>query len=307
MSDRIALTHVTHYTYDRPTWLGPQTVRLKPNANCKTPVLRYQLAVLPQPSHINWHLDPFGNHQARLVVPGLIQEFKLSVDLEVLWTPHNPFDFFLDPEVLRYPWTYHPALGHPLAPYLSQEPAGPALTQYVESLDLSACSTVDFLVRTNQRIFQDISYTVRHEPGVQTPETTLSTRSGSCRDSAWLLVQVFRRCGIAARFTSGYLIQLAQQPAHVGSEHFAPTQLPVKHDQGELHAWCEVYLPGAGWVGLDSTSGLLTGEGHIPLASSSHPDSAAPISGEIGPCVSTMSYSHTVRHLGSVDPAQLLV
>lgn len=277
MSIHAALHHVTHYSYDRLVELGPQVIRLRPAPHCRSHVISYSLKV--EPAHfINWQQDPFANYQARLVFHEKTTEFKVTVDLVVEMAVYNPFDFFLEPHAENFPFSYSKASATELAPYLATSSLKHKLKAYVESLDLKAMKrdpirTIDFLVKINQKLHTDIAYTIRMEPGVQTPEETLTLLSGSCRDSAWLLVQMLRHCGLAARFVSGYLIQLAPDVKSLDG----PSGTEV--DFTDLHAWCEVYLPGAGWVGLDPTSGLLAGEGHIPLACTPQPSSAAPIEG----------------------------
>jgi len=277
MSIHAALHHVTHYRYDRPVQLGPQVIRLRPAPHCRSNIISYSLRV--EPSHfINWQQDPFANYQARLVFPDKTTEFKVTVDLVVEMAVYNPFDFFLEPEAEHFPFSYSKAQEQELAPYLATAKMSKRLKDYFVSLDLKAIQrkklrTIDFLVQINQKLHQDIRYVIRMEPGVQTPEETLKLRSGSCRDSGWLLVQLLRHCGLAARFVSGYLIQLTPDVKSIDG----PSGTEV--DFTDLHAWCEVYLPGAGWIGLDPTSGLLAGEGHIPLACTPQPSSAAPIEG----------------------------
>ncbi|CAN1561548.1 Domain of unknown function DUF2126 [Burkholderiaceae bacterium] len=277
MSIHAALHHVTHYSYDRLVELGPQVIRLRPAPHCRSNVISYSLKV--EPAHfINWQQDPFANYQARLVFHEKTTEFKVTVDLVVEMAVYNPFDFFLEPHAEKFPFNYSKASATELAPYLVKQGLKHKLKAYVASLDLKALKrapirTIDFLVKINQKLHNDIAYTIRMEPGVQTPEQTLTLRSGSCRDSAWLLVQMLRHCGLVARFVSGYLIQLAPDLKSLDG----PSGTEV--DFTDLHAWCEVYLPGAGWVGLDPTSGLLAGEGHIPLACTPQPSSAAPIEG----------------------------
>ena len=284
MSIHVALKHVTHYKYDRRVGLSPQVVRLRPAPHCRTPILSYSLTVEPSGHFVNWQQDPFANYLARLVFPDKTQEFKVTVDLVAEMSVYNPFDFFLEPGAENFPFTYDLDLARELAPYLVADPATPALARYLAGIDRQEVRTIDFLVGLNQRVQHDISYLIRMEPGVQTPEETLVNGSGSCRDSGWLLVQLFRHLGLAARFVSGYLIQLAPDQKALDG----PSGTEV--DFTDLHAWCEVYLPGAGWVGLDPTSGLLAGEGHIPLACTPQPSSAAPISGAVDK--SEVSFGH---------------
>ncbi|MDF1485740.1 transglutaminase family protein [Ramlibacter sp. H39-3-26] len=275
MSIHAALHHVTHYKYDRPVNLGPQIVRLRPAPHCRSNVLSYSLSVEPANHFVNWQQDPFSNYLARLVFPQRSTEFKVTVDLVVEMAVYNPFDFFLEPTAENYPFTYSETQRQELAPYLAADPATPLVQDYIDRIDLRERRTIDFLVALNQQVHDDIRYLIRMEPGVQTPEQTLKNASGSCRDSGWLLVQLLRHCGLAARFVSGYLIQLAPDVKSLDGPS------GTDHDFTDLHAWCEVYLPGAGWVGLDATSGLLAGEGHIPLACTPQPGSAAPIEGLI--------------------------
>jgi uncharacterized protein (DUF2126 family) len=273
MSIHVALTHETRYRYEQPAALGPQVIRLRPAPHSRSRVLSYALRVEPAAHFLNWQQDPLGNYLARIVVPDRTREFRLQVDLIVEMAVFNPFDFFLEPEAEQYPFPYESRIAKELEPYLELEPAGPLLTKWVAGVGRGPTPTVEFLVELNRRLHQDIAYVIRMEPGVQTCEETLATGKGSCRDSAWLLVQVLRRLGLAARFVSGYLIQLKPDVAALDG--------PSGTDQDftDLHAWTEVYLPGAGWIGLDPTSGLLAGEGHIPLACAPHFSGAAPITG----------------------------
>ena len=291
MSIHAALTHTTHYRYDRPINLGPQVVRLRPAPHCRSKIISYSLKVEPAGHFVNWQQDPFANYQARLVFPKPATEFKVTVDLVVEMAVYNPFDFFLEPSADHYPFRYEALLAQELAPYLATEPAGDLFKACLARIDRSERRSIDFLVAVNQMVHQDISYLIRMEPGVQTPEETLALGSGSCRDSAWLMVQLLRHCGLAARFVSGYLIQLTPDVKSLDG----PSGTEV--DFTDLHAWCEVYLPGAGWVGLDATSGLLAGEGHIPLACTPQPSGAAPIEGGIDECEVEFSHHMAVTRL----------
>ena len=291
MSIHVALNHITDYRYDRAVELGPQIVRLRPAPHSRTRILSYSLKVLPEGHFINWQQDPQGNYLARLVFPEKTERFRIEVDLVAEMAVFNPFDFFLEPYADAVPFSYAPDERHELAPYLEKLPLSPRFAAYVESIEREPKPTVDFLVALNQRISQDVRYLIRMEPGVQTPEQTLELECGSCRDSAWLLVQVLRNLGLAARFVSGYLIQLTADVKALDG----PAGTDV--DFTDLHAWCEVYLPGAGWIGLDATSGLFAGEGHIPLACSPDPTSAAPITGRVEPCECDFAHSMSVRRI----------
>jgi uncharacterized protein (DUF2126 family) len=275
VSIHVALNHVTHYRYDRAVTLSPQQVRLRPAPHCRTRILSYSLRVEPATHFVNWQQDPQGNYLARLVFPERTHALRVEVDLVAEMAVINPFDFFLAPYAEQLPLQYEPAEAVELAPYLVQTAATPLFAEYLGRISRAPTQTMDFLVAVNQRVASDIRYLVRMEPGVQTPEESLQRAAGSCRDSAWLLVQLLRHLGLAARFVSGYLIQLTSDVKPLDGPA-GPTA-----DFTDLHAWCEVYLPGAGWIGLDPTSGLLAGEGHIPLACTPEPSSAAPISGAV--------------------------
>jgi uncharacterized protein (DUF2126 family) len=287
MSIHVALNHVTHYKYDRRVALSPQVVRLRPAPHCRTPILSYSLRIEPAEHFINWQQDPFANYLGRLVFPDKVTEFKVTVDLLAEMAVYNPFDFFLEPGAETFPFAYDDALKQQLAPYLLADPAAPLLEDFLGTMARGEQRTIDFLVGLNQRLQKDIRYLIRMEPGVQTPEQTLRLAAGSCRDTGWLLVQILRHMGLAARFVSGYLIQVKPDVKALDGPSGADA------DFADLHAWCEVYLPGAGWIGLDPTSGLLAGEGHIPLACTPQPSSAAPISGAVDD--SEVDFGHSMR------------
>ncbi|MFN8038242.1 MAG: transglutaminase family protein [Acidimicrobiales bacterium] len=294
MSIHVAIEHRTTYRFDRAVGIAPHVVRLRPAPHCRTPIEAYSLHVEPGSHFCNWQQDPFGNHLARYVFPEPARELSFTVDLVADMTVINPFDFFIDEEAAHWPFTYDEALARDLSPYLATGTGGPLVDAWLAEVERPEAgadgpTTIDFLVELNRRLHGDVAYTVRMEPGVQTPEATLAKAIGSCRDSAWLLVDLLRRLGLAARFVSGYLVQLTADVEALDGPS-GPTE-----DFTDLHAWTEVYLPGAGWVGLDPTSGLFAGEGHIPLACTPEPATAAPITGATEPAEVEFEFSNVVR------------
>jgi len=290
VTTRVALRHQTCYRYDRAVQLGPHEIRLRPAPLCRTPVLSYGLSVRPLDHTMRWIHDAAGNHVARIWFQEPAEFLEISVDLTADLVPLNPFDFFVEPYAERYPFAYPAAVARELAPFTPPSENGALLVHWADEIRREAradpCSTAELLVRANQRLHQDVAYVTRLEHGVQPSEHTLQHRQGSCRDVGWLLVQVLRHLGLAARFVSGYLIQLAN----------ANPDAP-KTDQSDLHAWCEAYVPGAGWIGLDPTSGLLAAEGHIPLARSSSYELAAALTGSVELSEAHLDVSMSVRRL----------
>ncbi len=297
MSIRVALHHVTGYRYDRPVRLGPQAIRLRPAPHCRTPILSYSLKVEPAEHFLNWQQDPQSNWLARVVVPEKTEVLTVTVDLTAELNVINPFDFFLEPSAEKFPFVYDPELAADLRPYLRRLECGPRFHDYLEAIPRAEQPATAFLFALNAALQKDIGYLIRMEPGIQAPDLTLEKRSGSCRDSAWLLVQLLRHLGLAARFASGYLIQL--KPDQKSLDGPSGTDI----DFTDLHAWCEVYLPGAGWVGLDPTSGLFAGEGHIPLACAANPTAAAPISGELEECEVEFDFAMSIERV--VEPPRV--
>src|SRR6202166_2764766 len=291
MSVRTGLHHVTRYQYDRPVDLGPQVVRLCPAPHGRTRVSSYSLKVTPPQHFVNWQHDPNGNRIARFVFPEKTTEFSITVDLVADLEVVNPFDFFIEPCAETFPFVYPTELRPELAACLEPEPARKHLRAFLAAISLKPRKTIDFLVDLNQSLQQKIRYVIRMEHGVQSVEETLAASQGSCRDTAWLLVQVLRHLGLAARFVSGYLIQ----PTPDNKPLDGPAG--AARDFTDLHAWTEVYLPGAGWVGFDPTSGLLCGEGHLPVAATPHYRPAAPISGAVEPAGVEFSFEMTVARI----------
>src|SRR5471030_317999 len=291
MSIQAALRHVTRYRYDRQITLGAQTIRLRPAPHTRAKVVAYSLKIEPAEQFLNWQQDPQSNWLARVVFPEKTDHFTVSVDLTVEMDVINPFDFFLEPEADKFPFRYTAEQKAELEPYLATRAGGPAFDRYLAGISLEEKLTTNFIFDLNAQLSRDIGYLIRMEPGIQAPEETLCKGSGSCRDTAWLLVQLLRHLGLAARFASGYLIQLKADVKSLDG----PSGTEV--DFTDLHAWCEVYLPGAGWVGLDPTSGLLAGEGHIPLACAANPTQAAPISGAVEPAEVLFDFDMSVTRV----------
>ena len=291
MTVRVAIHHQTEYRFDRLVTLGPHILRLRPAPHCRTPILSYSLKIQPANYFINWQQDPFGNFQARVVFTDRTRLLRIDVDLVADMVAINPFDFFVEESAEYWPFEYEAKLRHDLMLYLEREDAGPKLRGWLAQVPRVRSNTIEFLVALNGRLQQAIQYQQRMEPGFQSCEETLKQAVGSCRDSAWLLVQVLRHLGVAARFVSGYLIQLAADVQSVDSPS-NPAQ-----DFTDLHAWVEAYLPGAGWIGLDPTSGMFAGEGHIPLFCTPDAGSAAPVSGSRDACETEFYYHNHIARL----------
>lgn len=292
MAIRVVIRHSTRYTFDKAVALSPHTIRLRPAPHCRTPIEAYSLKVSPKAHFINWQLDPFSNHLARVVFPEKSDELSIDVEVVARLDVINPFDFFIEEYAEKFPFAYEPLLAENLKPYLKQEKAGPKLAAWLKDFKVPKdMNSAQFLFHINKTLSEQIKYNIRMEPGVQSCEETLTSLSGSCRDSAWLLVQICRHLGLAARFVSGYLVQLKADEKSLDGPS-GPAE-----DFTDLHAWTEVYLPGAGWIGLDPTSGLFAGEGHIPLAATPEPASAAPIEGALEKCEVTFSFENQVERI----------
>lgn len=289
MSTLVALHHRTTYRYGAPVLVGPQTIRLRPSPVTRAGIRNYVLAISPEPTALRWFQDASGNLVARALFGAPTETLEFGVSLEAELGSVNPFDFVLDFDAVTWPIQYSAPLSLELVAYRGAEPIRPWLASLLGEFPLTERSSVELLVALNRLVFEKIAYITRMEPGVLSPEQTVRDGAGSCRDVAWLLVAVARTLGLAARFVSGYLIQLVDDAGP------AP-DLPA--DKLDLHAWAEIFLPGAGWIGFDATSGLMTGAGHIPLAGSAHPDSASPISGTVALSpAADFEFETTVRRL----------
>lgn len=293
---RLLVQHRSQYQYPKPANLGPHTVRLRPADHTSATIENYSLSI-EQAKWVNWMRDPYGNRVARATFDPLhpVDRLDVLVELSVDIQPVNPFDFFIEDYAERYPFRYPDAERRELAPFfdLSTKAVemGPLFEEFYQTLPTEG-RTIDVVVECNHQVKERVEYIIRHESGVWTPEETLKNGRASCRDSAMLLTAALRRRGFAARFCSGYLIQ-------VTDEGMLP-DLPkgLDHDVVDLHAWCEVFIPGGGWIGLDATSGLLAGEGHIPLACASEPTLAAPIVAMADILADSVSFDMGVSRLG---------
>jgi len=284
MTTEVAIHHRSAYHFDRSTVIMPHVVRLRPAPHCRTPISEYSLSVTPDKHFIHWQQDPFSNYSARLIFTKLADELVFDVNLKARLEPYNPFDFFVDEDAFEFPFRYEAELIKDVGPYLFISERGARLKAFVKSIGHDKQDTVNFLVQVNRRVHEEISHVHRMEHGVLTCEETLKSQSGSCRDSAWLLIQVYRHLGLVTRFVSGYQVLLKETTSAEGTS-------PVLEDRVDLHAWVEVFVPGAGWIGLDPSAGLMAAENYIPLACTPNPESAAPIDGK-----TTISDTHFEYH-----------
>jgi len=291
MALKVVLSHKTHYSYDKYISLSPHTIRLRPAPHSRTPIDAYSMKITPENHFINWQQDPYGNYIARVVFPEKVKEFGIDVEVIADLVSINPFDFFVEEYAETFPFAYKSELKSELKPYFKIDEKGKKLKKFIKKLDVTPRPINDFLVYLNIEIYKYLNYTVRLEAGVQPCEVTLDKKLGSCRDYAWLFVQVLRSLGLAARFVSGYLVQLKQDEKSLDGPS------GPEEDFTDLHAWTEVYLPGAGWIGLDATSGLFASEGHIPLACTAHFESAHAIEGLSDKCETEFDFSNTVTRL----------
>ena len=291
MALKVVIKHKTKYIYDKAISLSPHIFRLRPAPHSRTPIESYSIKIKPENHFFNWQQDPFGNYLARIVFPDKTSEVSVDVEIIADLKTINPFDFFVEEAVENFPFTYSEDLKKELLPYLEKVESGPLLKDWLSKIDRTPKRTIDFLIGLNGDLYNHLNYTLRMEPGVQTCEETLSNKLGSCRDFAWLLVQTLRHLGLAARFVSGYLVQLKSDEKSLDGPS------GPEEDFTDLHAWAEVYLPGAGWIGLDATSGLLAGEGHIPLACTPSYESAAPVSGFSEPTETTFEFDNSVTRI----------
>lgn len=293
---RVLIQHHSLYRYPSPAALGPHLIRLRPANHTKARIESYALQIA-QDSDIRWQQDPYGNHVARALIGKgeRVPALDISVELAVEIRPINPFDFFTDEECEDAPFAYPSSLRVDVSPFLDREHAsfrgGKRFLGFLAELPARG-RTVPLIVEINRLVNQWIKYVIRDDPGIWTPEETLEAGRGSCRDMAVLLVAALRSRGLAARFASGYLVQLKD-------EGMIPDEPKgVSRDVVDLHAWAEVFIPGGGWIGLDPTSGLLAGEGHIPLACTAVPALAAPIEGTSDTRATGVHFESSVGRLG---------
>jgi transglutaminase-like putative cysteine protease len=288
MAVKILMQHTTVYSYSRPVLLSTHTVRLKPAAHCTTFIEGYSFSITPTQSVVHWLQDPFANFEARVDFNGLVQQLIINVEIKAVLQPVNPFNFFVDDYAQTFPFQYSNKLKRELFLYLDTNYNDPAINTWLQKVNRSPTETISFLSTLTSMVYYDIAYNVRMQPGVQTPQESLAIGSGSCRDSAWLLVQILRNLKLAARFVSGYIVQFANGINNISSNEEGTTG---------LHAWAEVYIPGAGWIGLDPSNGLFAAEGYIPLACTPSYEDAAVVTGTTGICDTTLTYTNKVTRL----------
>ena len=266
---RISVVHSTVYRYDSPVRLEPHIFRLRPREDPAQRLACYAIEIEPRPAGTSASLDLDGNAATEAWFDGPTERLSVRTSFQVETLRDNPFDFLLTSE------SYDMPLRAALAPYLT----GGGCPQVREILP-EAAHPLDFLSMLNTRLFRDFRQVTRHAGPPHAPEVTLREHSGSCRDLAVLFCAACRTRGLAARFVSGY-----EQAAAL--------------NDGQMHAWAEVYLPGGGWRGFDPSRGLAVSRGHVALAAAADPKLAAPIAGTYrGAAQATMEFAISMQTEG---------
>jgi transglutaminase-like putative cysteine protease len=275
---RIAVVHTTLYRYSVPVYLEPHVIRLRPREDALQRLEAWTLDIDPTPRGRTECLDQDGNTVVRAWFDSLTAELSLRSRFTLQTLRDNPFDYLLTAPDTRLPMEYAFPLRAPLAPYLLPDPS-PAVHLFARSLAAEcAWQTIPFLAALNQRLFATTRYIIREAGPPHPAETTLHSREGSCRDLAVLFCAACRAVGLAARFVSGY-------------ERDASLQ-----ENGDLHAWAEIYLEGAGWRGYDPSRALAVAASHVAVAASSDPLLASPVSGTFrGSASAKMEFSISMQ------------
>ena len=261
---KLGLRYQTTYRYDEPVGFSPHDVRLFPRSDRFSRVRRLDFSATPKAT-VRYSRDVFENIVASCYFPERAREltFKLAINLDL--DEKDPFHFILERDAVELPFEYENAIAKLLAPYrerrVKQDLAVPAWKAPTKQ---KPRPTVATLVELNRRLHECIGYERREEGGALSPEETLRRGRGACRDVTVLLAEILRQMGLAARLTSGYLRESDSE---------------TKRAEGSLHAWTEVYLPGAGWVGLDATNGVFCNHNFIAAAVGLTPADITPISG----------------------------
>lgn len=263
----LAIQHHTHYHYSGPVELGEHLLLIRPRAGHDIRIVSSDLVITPAPAKLSWARDVNGNSVARVTFyPGLTTALSICSDVVVEHYDDQPLDFLVDPRAVKFPFLLLPSERIELWPYLipSYLDDQSAVAAWAEPFWQAErrVETYAMLDAMNRAIARDFAYQAREEPGVQRPGKTLATRAGSCRDFATLMIEACRYLGLPARFVSGYA---------------STEEIPAA--MGATHAWTEVFLPGVGWKGFDSTGGIVTGTQHIAVAVGRDPESLPPVAG----------------------------
>jgi transglutaminase-like putative cysteine protease len=263
-----SISHQTIYRYNQPVWLQPHLLRLQPRWDSAQTLRAFSLHLDPAPEGQSQYADLDGNPVTRAWFNTRTEQFTIQTLSQVETHRTNPFNYLLESWALRLPCDYPSRLLAQLQPYLQPGAVAldpEALTLAQDLLSEVHFDTVAFLSLLTQHLYQQCEYLTREQGDPWPAGVTWRRRQGSCRDLAVLWIEACRAVGLAARFVSGY-------------EEGVPDQ-----DQWHLHAWAEVYLPGAGWRGYDPTHGLAVSDRHVALVASAYPSYTAPVLGQVTP------------------------